>query len=68
MDVNELSVDHGPASDRVTIQRGVRVLSSGNHAVMGCIAENVAVKPVNYGILRADQTCGILSDRIKQRL
>jgi hypothetical protein len=35
---------------------------------MGRIAENVAIEPVNYGILRANQTCGIFSDSVKHWL
>ena len=62
MDVNELSVDNSSASHRVTIQRGRRIRSSRNQPVMGCISKNVTIKLVNYGILRADQTCGVLGD------
>jgi hypothetical protein len=35
---------------------------------MGYISKNVTVKLVNYGILRADQTCGVLGDRAKYLL
>jgi hypothetical protein len=35
---------------------------------MGCIPENIAIKPVNDGIVRADQTGSVLSDSVKYRL
>src|SRR5262245_52380788 len=66
-DVNELSVDHGSPSDRVTIQRRI-IRSSGNHAEMSRIAKNVAIEPMNDSILCIDQTCGIFSDSVKHWL
>src|SRR5262249_22325230 len=67
-DMNELSVDSGSASHTVTSQRGCRSWSPGNQPGMGRIAENVAIEPVNYGILRADQTCGVLGNSVKHWL
>jgi hypothetical protein len=32
---------------------------------MGCISKNVTIKLVNYGVLRADQTCGVLGNSAK---
>jgi hypothetical protein len=65
VDVNELSVDNSSASHRVTIQRGRRIRRPENQPVMGCISKDVTIKLMNYGILSADQTCGILSDGAK---
>src|SRR5262249_42184710 len=63
-DVNELSIASGSASDTVTSQRGRRIRSPGNQPVMGRIAENVAIEPMNDNILRIDQTPGIFSDSV----
>jgi hypothetical protein len=52
--MDELPVDNSSASHRVAIQRGYYVRPPGNQPVMGCVSENVAIKLVNYGILRAD--------------
>src|SRR5262250_1775206 len=66
--MDELLVDNSSASDRVTIQRGRRIRGSRNQPVMGCISKNAGIEPVNYGILRADQTCGVLGHSVKHGL
>jgi hypothetical protein len=35
---------------------------------MGSIPQNGTIKPVNDGIVRADQPCGILGHSVKYRL
>jgi hypothetical protein len=35
---------------------------------MGCIPENVAIKPMNDGIMRANQTRGVFGHSVKYRL
>ena len=66
--MNELSVDNRSASHGITIQRGRGIRRPGNQPEMGCISKNLSVNLVNYGILRADQTCGVLGDRAKYLL